>query len=71
MVGSGCTSVTVLNFLKGKRLRALKLLLAPERNAVRMWDGNIPALLLHGSSILEASRSWPLVLVKCWVPGIT
>lgn len=49
----------------------MKLLLAPERNAVRMWDGNIPALLLHGSSILEASSSWALLLVKCWVPGIT
>lgn len=49
----------------------MKLLLAQERNAVRMWDGNIPALLLHGSSILEASSSWALLLVKCWVPGIT
>lgn len=71
MVGSRGTSASVLNLLKEECLRALKLLLASERNTVRMWDGNIPALLLHGSSMLEASRSWPLLLVKCWISDIT
>lgn len=33
----------MLNFLKEEYVGALKLLLAPEsRNAVNVWDGNIP-----------------------------